>query len=203
MKTTKSAVVASLVLLACCRISAVAMPEDDRQAIEAIFANTNSSPDELIEAVRPYYTNVWWNLARTNPTLAREYYFTLATNVFNFHANDVKYWTRWGLWSMFDVKLYVFSTECASDDLEYLNYCADELGDMRPIPEQGDHPRRQWVYYNGSITSKKNALLRTYKDLVTRYEKLLPDADKPAFRSNIVERARLTEKQRKTLWPEE
>ncbi len=79
-----------------------------------------------------------------------------------------------------------------TNDAAYLNLCADYLGQtMNPVAYELDPPSGAYSWYNNQIVYSKSVLVRNFAELVTKYEALLPEQERAAFRSNIIERARL------------
>ena len=192
-------IVCGLVLLGFPDARAELTEQEHAQIAEAF--NPTNAPGQVDWHVYYVYTNIWQDLVRSNPVKARELQYNILTNFVHFRSHDLEYWGKWGMQSRALIFANVCSFHCTTNDLPFVSACADFLGtEMVPLAARGDLPYRVWMNHNTNVETYGYQMVSDYRRLVECYEKLLAPEQLPAFRTNIVERARLSAEHRELLW---
>lgn len=114
----------------------------------------------------------------------------------------------------------IFNFEEVKNDINALNYCADYINTIRPI-STNDYATELFQYaaatnilafknkwmpifnYNTRIPMYRFSVLEEFWYPIAHYQKSLPEAEIPAFRSNIVMRAGLSQEEAEKLFDPE
>ena len=115
---------------------------------------------------------------------------------------------------------WVFSAKAVKNDINALNYCADYINTIRPISTNdfaseyaqyhaATNMQAFWMkwkpiqHYNFRIPMYRFSVLEEFWYPIAHYQKSLPEAEIPAFRSNIVMRAGLSQEVAEKLFDPE
>ena len=114
----------------------------------------------------------------------------------------------------------IFNFEEVKNDINALNYCADYINTIRPI-STNDYATELFQYaaatnilafknkwmpilnYNTCIPMYRFSVLEEFWYPIAHYQKSLPEAEIPGFRSNIVTRAGLSQEEAEKLFDPE
>ena len=114
----------------------------------------------------------------------------------------------------------IFNFEEVKNDINALNYCADYINTIRPISTNdfaseyaqyhaATNMQAFWMkwkpiqHYNFRIPMYRFSVLEEFWYPIAHYQKSLPEAEIPAFRSNIVMRAGLSQEEAEKLFDPE
>ena len=177
---------------------AFALTREDVEAVAQVFESTNNIK-QIEQLSYPIYTNIWNNLERTDPERARDIHYLMMTNVLNYKAHDIAYWYKSRHSVMSTMLGRVCSMICRKEDIGYVMSCADYFGNE--LVELNGNFGGKFVYvYNKQVRFSRLYLCGDLKRLTDRFEAQIPSDEVAAFRTNIINRAKLNEEEIKYLW---
>lgn len=188
-------------VVACCAVAWASLSIDEHLALEQAFSPTNT-PRQVENAVYPILTNCWFVLSGMDSDHARELQYHVLTNACRFRSSDVEYWNRYSMSYRYDIFKMQCSFRCGTNDLAYLEQCADFIGrELSVVTNRVGVPPRVVSNFNGEVREARAMMLQDYRVLVERFERNLgEDVIASQFRSNIIQRARLSESETADLF---
>lgn len=185
-----------------CVAARAALSAGDREKMDCVFAATNT-PRQVEVAAYEMLSNCWFSNSNADPAYFREVQYNILTNACRFKSRDIQFWTEYGMSYRYDLFKLLCSFDCGTNGVTYVERYADFLGEEMSPSSRDDILPRVVFNFNCEVAKTRQMILKRFSKLVARCENSLEGESREHFRSNIIERARLTEDERRIVWPEE